>query len=67
MKKLEKLNPAKFEAKRLNMAQQRNLLGGTHIKTGETGGSDSNALSQTGFPIYNDTDLANDPIIIQPH
>jgi Ribosomally synthesized peptide in Bacteroidetes len=65
MKKLEKINQQKFEAKALNLAQAKSIAGGTQIATGETGGSDSNASSITNFPLRSDTDLYNDPIILQ--
>jgi Ribosomally synthesized peptide in Bacteroidetes len=64
MKKLEKLNRSRFQAKALNNAQQKNIAGGTLITTGETGGTDSNSGSQTGFPIRTDSDR-NDPILTQ--
>jgi natural product precursor len=63
MKKLEKINQLKFEAKALNQAQLKNIAGGTQIKTGETGGTDCGSTSTTGFPLYTDSDLRNDPTL----
>lgn len=40
MKTLKKLDLNKFESVSLNNAQNNSIVGGTHIKTGETAGLD---------------------------
>lgn len=63
MKKLQKLDFDQFKATSLNKDQNKTVVGGTHITTGETGGTDSNQATRTFFPLRGDSDLRNDPII----
>ena len=41
MKTLKRLDLNQFEAVSLNNAQNKSIVGGTHIKTGETAGLDA--------------------------
>ena len=63
MKTLKKLDMQKFEAVSLSKTQNESIMGGTHLKTGETGGTDSNEAVSTGFPIRTDGNLQSDAVL----
>jgi len=63
MRTLEKLDLRKFEAVSLNDAQNESIMGGTQLKTGETGGTDSNQALSTGHPVRGDIHLHADAML----